>query len=45
MINCWLTELKEEIEDMSQQEKEIEKPNEITDLVEKILESKRQQQG
>ena len=30
---------------MSQQEKEIEKPNEITDLVEKILESKRQQQG
>ena len=30
---------------MSQQEKEIENPNEIIDLVEKILEFNRQQQG
>ena len=45
MINSGLRDLKKEIEDMSQQEKEIENPNEIIDLVEKILEFNRQQQG
>ena len=37
-------DLKEEIKDMSEQEKEIENPNEI-DIVEMILEFNRQQQG
>ena len=45
LINSGLRYLKKEIEDMSQQEKEIENPNEIIDLVEKILEFNRQQQG
>ena len=45
LINSGLRDLKKEIEDMSQQEKEIENPNEIIDLVEKILEFNRQQQG
>ena len=31
LINSGLRDLKEEIEDMSEQEKEIEKPNEIVD--------------
>ena len=38
-------DLKEEIKDMSEQEKEIENPNEIVDIVEMILEFNRQQQG
>ena len=44
-INSGLRDLKEEIEDMSEQEKEIENPNEIVDIVEMILEFNRQQQG
>ena len=45
MINSGLGDLKEEIEDMSEQEKETENPNEIVNLVENILEFNRQQQG
>ena len=37
LINSGLRDLKEEIEDMSEQEKEIKKPNEIVDIVEMIL--------
>ena len=37
LINSGLRDLKEEIEDMSEQEKEIENPNEIVNLVENIL--------
>ena len=44
-INSVLRDLKEETEDMSEQEKEIENPNEIVDIVEMILEFNRQQQG
>ena len=45
LINSGLRDLKEEIEDMSVQEKETENPNGIVDTVEKILEFNRQQQG
>ena len=45
MINSALRDLKEETEDMSEQEKEIKNPNEIMDIVEKILEFNIQQQG
>ena len=45
MINSGLRDLKEEIEDISEQEKEIENPNEIVNLAENILEFNRQQQG
>ena len=45
MINGALRDLKGEIEDMSEQEKETENPNEIVNLVENILEFNRQQQG
>ena len=45
MLNSGLTELKEEIEDMREQEKETENPNGIVDIVEKILEFNREQQG
>ena len=45
MISSGLGDLKEEIEDMSEEEKETENPNEIVDIVEKILEFNRQQQG
>ena len=45
MINSALRDLKEETEDMSEQEKEIENPNEMMDIVEKILEFNVQQQG
>ena len=38
MINSALRDLKEETEDMSEQEKEIENPNEMIDIIEKILE-------
>ena len=41
LINSGLRVLKEEIEDMSEQEKETKNPNEIVDIVEKI----RQQEG
>ena len=44
-INSELRDLKEEIEVMSEQEKEIENPNEIVDIVQMILEFNRQQQG
>ena len=44
LINSGLRDLKEEIKDMSEQEKETENPNEIVDF-EKILEFNRQQQG
>ena len=45
MINSGLRDLKEKIEDMSEQEKETENPNEIVNFVEKIIEFNRQQQG
>ena len=45
LINSRLRHLKEEFEDISKQEKETENPNEIVDIVEKILEFNRQQQG
>ena len=44
MIKNGLRDLKEDIEDVIQQEKEIENPNEIVDIVEMILEFNRQQQ-
>ena len=37
LINSGLNYLKEEIEDMSEEEKETKNPNEIVDIVEKIL--------
>ena len=40
-----MRDLKEEIEDISEQEKETEDTNEIVDIVENILEFNRQQQG
>ena len=43
LVNNVLRDLKEEIEDMSE-EKEIKNPNEIGILVENILEFNRQQQ-
>ena len=45
MCNGALRDLKGEIEDMSEQEKETENPNEIVNLVENIIEFNRQQQG
>ena len=45
LINSGLRVLKEEIEDMSQQEKESKNPNEIVDIVENILEFIRHQEG
>ena len=44
MINSGLRDLKEEIEDMNEEEKETKNPNEIVDIVQKILEFNRQQQ-
>ena len=38
MINSGLRDIKDEIEKMSKEEIEIEKPNEILDIVEKVLE-------
>ena len=38
LIRSGLRDLKEEIEDMDKYKIEIEKPNEIVDIVEKILE-------
>ena len=46
IIKSRLRDLKNEIEDMIEEEKEIEKPSEIVDFVEKILEfNKQNQQG
>ena len=45
LIKNGLRDLKEEITNMSEEEKKIEKPNEIVDIVENILEFNRQQQG
>ena len=44
MIKSELSDLKKEIENMSEEEKEIEKPNVIIDIVEKILEFDKQKQ-
>ena len=38
LIKSGLRDLQEEFEDMSEQEKKIENPNEIVDIVENILE-------
>ena len=45
MIKNRLIDLKEEITNTSQEEKQIKKPSEIVDTVENILEFNRQQQG
>ena len=45
MINGVLQDLKKEIKDMSEQEKEIENADEIINLVENILEFNKQQKG
>ena len=45
MVRSGLIDLKKEIEDMSEQEKEIEGPHEIINIVKKILEFNRQRQG
>ena len=45
LINSGVRDLKEEVEEMSEQEKEIEKPNETVNIVEMIREFNRQQQG
>ena len=45
MIKSGLSDLKKEIENMSEEEKEIEKPNVIIDIVEKILEFDKQKQA
>ena len=45
MTEGGLRDLKKEIEDMSEQEKETENPNEIVDIVEMICKFNRQQQG
>ena len=37
VIESGLSDLKKEIENMSEKEKETEKPNEILDIVEKII--------
>ena len=45
MNNSGLRDLKKEIEDVSEHEKETKNPNEIVNIVEKILEFDRQQSG
>ena len=45
MIIDGLRDLKEEITNMTEEEKNPEKPNEIEDIVENILVFNRQQQG
>ena len=45
MINSGLRDLKEEIGNMSEEEKKFENPNETVDIIENILEFNRQQQG
>ena len=44
LIKSGISDLKNEIENMNEEEKEIEKPNEIVDIVEKILEFSKQNQ-
>ena len=44
VIKSWLSDLKNEIENISEEEKEIEKPNEIVNIVEEILEFNKQKQ-
>ena len=43
LINSGLRDLKEEIENVSEQEKRIKNPNGVVDIVEMILEFNRQQ--
>ena len=43
LVNSGLRDLKEEIENMSEQEKRIKNPNGVVDIVEMILEFNRQQ--
>ena len=45
LVKNGLRDLREEIEDMSEQEKEIRNPNEIVDIVDMDLDSNRQQQS
>ena len=45
MIKSGLSNLKNEIKNMGEEEKEIEKPNEIINVVEKILEFSKQNQS
>ena len=45
LINSGSRDPKKEIENMSEEEKETKNPNGIVDIVEKILEFNRQQQG
>ena len=45
VIKSGLSDLKNGIEDMGEKEKEIEKPNEVIDVVEKILEFNKQNQS
>ena len=45
LINSGLRDLKEEIEDMGEQKKQTENPDEIANIVKMILEFNRQQQG
>ena len=45
LIKSGLRDFKEEIEDMSKEEKETEQPNETANIVGKILEFNRQQSG
>ena len=45
MINSGLRDLKEEIKNIGEEEKQIENPDEIVSLVEMIFEFNRQQQG
>ena len=42
VIKSRFSDLKNEIENMGEEEKEIEKPNKITDIVEEILEFNKQ---
>ena len=44
VIKSGLSDLQNEIEDMSEEEKEIEQPSEIVDVVKKILELNKQNQ-
>ena len=44
VIKSGLSDLKNETENMSEEEKEIEKPNEIVNIVEEILEFNKQKQ-
>ena len=45
VIKSGLNDLKNEIEGMGEEEEEIEKPNEIIDIVEKILKFNKQNQS